>query len=119
MTLRGRGYRMAVFSNSDGRTRQVFDHVGFSGYFERIFDSAVIGKSKPDVEAFLCAVQELGAAPSEALYIGDIYVTDVVGAQNAGLRAIHIDPYRLYSGWPGLHLRGVSDLPRWLEEMQL
>lgn len=112
--LRRAGYRMAVFSNSDGRTARVFADVGLDRYLERIFDSAIIGMRKPDVEAFLYVVKELGASPAATLYIGDIYTTDIEGAWAAGLGALHVDPYGLYAGWPGVHLRSVSELPRWL-----
>lgn len=113
-TMQDAGYRMAVFSNSDGRTRQVFDDVELTSYFERIFDSQVIGLCKPDPAAFAYAANELGVKLCDMYYIGDIYVTDIAGARAAGMQAIHIDPYRLYTGWAGPHVAGVSKLPDYL-----
>ena len=110
------GYRMSVISNSDGRTAQVFRDLGLTCYFERIFDSAVMGLEKPDPAIFRVALDELGVSPTNTLYIGDIYYVDVRGANRAGLGGLHLDPLGLYSGWPGIHLRDVRHLPDWLAE---
>jgi HAD superfamily hydrolase (TIGR01549 family) len=47
------------------------------------------GTSKPDVRAFHRACGELGVRPGEAVHVGDSQRTDIVGAQAAGMRAVH------------------------------
>jgi len=109
------GYRMSVMSNSDGRTARVFQDLGLDHYFEHIFDSKILGLEKPDPAIFREALHEVNVPPANALYIGDIFYVDVLGANLAGLGGIHLDPLGLYAGWRGIHLRDVRDLPDWLD----
>ncbi len=44
--------------------------------------------TKPQVVQFHSTLAELNAEPAEALHIGDIFRTDIVGAKNAGMKAI-------------------------------
>jgi len=112
--LAAQGYRMSVISNSDGRTAKVFHDLGLAHYFERIFDSKILGIGKPAPAVFEWALRELNLQPADALYIGDIFEVDVRGANRAGLGGLHLDPLGLYVGWPGVHLTTVRDLPDWL-----
>jgi len=112
--LATQGYRMSVISNSDGRTYQVFYDLGMAHYFERIFDSKTLGFEKPDPAIFRAALHALHLSPAHALYIGDIFYADVIGANRAGLGGAHLDPLGLYGGWRGVHLRDVRELPGWL-----
>jgi len=41
-------------------------------------------------------VNRLGAPPSRAAHVGDLYHVDVVGARAAGLHAVLLDPAGLY-----------------------
>jgi putative hydrolase of the HAD superfamily len=43
---------------------------------------------KPDPRIFRAALDALGVAPEEALYVGDLYEVDVVGARAAGISAV-------------------------------
>jgi FMN phosphatase YigB (HAD superfamily) len=112
--LNAQEYRMSVISNSDGRTYQVFRDLGLACYFEHIFDSEILGFEKPDPAIFEVALNKLNVSPANALYVGDIFYVDVLGANRAGLGGVHLDPLGLYAGWPGIHLRHVRDLPHWL-----
>jgi putative hydrolase of the HAD superfamily len=86
--LRAAGFRLAVVSNSDGRVEQALAAAGLRDYFDVVIDSALVGLEKPDPRIFRAALDALGVQPDEALYVGDLYEIDVVGAQAAGLRAI-------------------------------
>lgn len=113
-TLRTQGYAMSVISNADGRVEAGLRDCSLIDYFERVFDSTIVGVAKPEPGIFELALDELGIEPSEALYIGDMYYNDVWGANRAGVGAVHLDPLRLYAGWPGVHIEGLHALPRWL-----
>jgi putative hydrolase of the HAD superfamily len=112
--LRTQGYRMSVISNSDGRTAEVFHHLGLDDYLERIFDSVLVGIEKPDPAVFEFALGELNLQAADALFIGDVFEVDVRGANRVGLGALHLDPLGLYADWPGVHLADVRHLPDWL-----
>jgi HAD superfamily hydrolase (TIGR01509 family) len=90
--LKGAGLRLGVVSNSDGRVEQALGAAGLRDYFDVVIDSALVGLEKPDPGIFRAALEALGVQPDEALYVGDLYEIDVLGAQAAGLRAIWFDP---------------------------
>ncbi len=86
-------YALAVVCDAaltPGRVlRKVLALHGLERYFGAFFFSDEHGWSKPDPRAFLTPLAELGIAPSEAVHVGDIQRTDIAGAQDAGLRAVH------------------------------
>jgi HAD superfamily hydrolase (TIGR01509 family) len=86
--LREAGFKLGVVSNSDGRVEQALQAAGLRQYFDVVIDSALIGVEKPDPRIFHAALDALGVAPDEALYVGDLYEVDVVGARAAGLDAV-------------------------------
>jgi HAD superfamily hydrolase (TIGR01509 family) len=86
--LRGAGLRLAVVSNSDGRVEEALTAAGIRDRFDVVLDSALVGVEKPDPAIFRAALTALGVAPEEALYVGDLYDVDVVGARAAGMEAV-------------------------------
>jgi putative hydrolase of the HAD superfamily len=86
--LRAAGLRLGVVSNSDGRVDQALQEAGLRGYFDVVIDSSLVGVEKPDPRIFLAALEALGVRPDEALYVGDLYEVDVVGARAAGIEAV-------------------------------
>jgi HAD superfamily hydrolase (TIGR01509 family) len=86
--LRQAGLKLGVVSNSDGRVEQALQAAGLREYFDVVVDSALVGVEKPDPRIFHAALQQLGVAPEEALYVGDLYEVDVLGAKAAGLDAV-------------------------------
>ncbi len=46
---------------------------------------------KPQPEIFLAALKKAAVKPSEALYVGDQYQIDIVGARGVGINALLID----------------------------
>lgn len=117
-TLAGQGYRMTVISNSDGRVRRQLFDVGLGEYFESIYDSAEVGVEKPDPRIFQHVLDELNLQPERAVYVGDIYAIDVIGANSAGIGAVHLDPFGLYTQWPGEHVADLRELTHWLARLE-
>jgi REG-2-like HAD superfamily hydrolase len=108
--LRRRGYRLGVISNADGRAEQALDAVGLREHFELVVDSGLVGIDKPDPRIFHHALEQMGVAPAEAVYVGDIYEIDVQGARAAGMRAILIDPLWKWDDRDCERIRGIHDL---------
>jgi len=73
-------------------------------YLDFVATSGEVGVDKPEPPIFLAALERAGIDASEAVYVGDQYDTDVVGARGVGIKPILIDRYDL--------LPGVSDCPR-------
>jgi putative hydrolase of the HAD superfamily len=86
--LRAAGLRLGIVSNSDGRVEQALLAAGLREYFDVVIDSSLVGFEKPDPAIFRAALQALGVEPEEALYVGDLYEVDVVGARAAGIDAV-------------------------------
>ena len=89
-------YELAVISNADGTIARLLKQVGLARHFRTITDSGVIGHRKPSPEIFLHALESIGAAPEESVYIGDVYSVDVLGAQGVGMQAILVDALGTY-----------------------
>jgi putative hydrolase of the HAD superfamily len=90
--LRDAGLRLGVVSNSDGRVDEALEAAGLRGYFDVVVDSALAGVEKPDPAIFRPALEALGVPPAAALYVGDLYEVDVLGARAAGLDAVLLLP---------------------------
>jgi HAD superfamily hydrolase (TIGR01509 family) len=86
--LKASGLLLGVVSNSEGRVEQALEAAGLRDYFDVVVDSGRIGIEKPDPRIFHAALEALGVAAEEALYVGDLYEVDIVGAQAAGLEAV-------------------------------
>ncbi len=95
--LKSRGFKLAIVSNSDGRAAGNARRYGLAPYFDVIIDSQVVGVEKPDPQIFRLALEGLNVAAGEALYAGDIYSIDMVGARAAGIAGKLIDRLKCYS----------------------
>jgi putative hydrolase of the HAD superfamily len=96
--LRRRGLILGVVSNADGRIEGDLERRGLSPYFETVVDSHVVGVEKPDARIFEIALERMGARADEALYVGDVFAIDVMGARRAGLDAVLLDTLGGYRG---------------------
>ena len=78
-------YKLGVISNNFGNTRGWCDAYNLTSLFDVIIDSTVFGKIKPDPSIFEAALSELSVNPDEAIYVGDSYTADMVGAKKVGM----------------------------------
>ena len=85
-TLRDQ-YRLGVISNNFGNTQGWCDDYNLSPLLDIVVDSTVVGVSKPEAGIFHTALTGLGVSSEEAIYTGDTYLDDVVGAKRAGMWA--------------------------------
>ena len=88
--LRGR-FDLAVVSNFDARLRMIFEHLGVSKYFSRVFLSSELGADKPDPEIYRRALKLAGLQPNETWHVGDDPVRDWEGAAAAGLSVFRLE----------------------------
>ena len=83
-TLRA-DYRLGVISNNFGNTKGWCDDYDLSPLLEVIVDSTIIGIKKPDSGIFRAALSQLDISANEAIYVGDTYLDDMVGAKCVGM----------------------------------
>ncbi|MGD2178696.1 MAG: HAD family phosphatase [Anaerolineae bacterium] len=84
--LRHQGYRTALLSNAPAGLCQYIEELGIADAFDVIVISGVEGVAKPDPEIYQRALERLGVAAREALFIDDMQV-NVEAARRAGLEA--------------------------------
>ena len=92
-------YPLALLSNTNALHWQIVrpQIEPFAPHFKDIFASCEVGLRKPDAAFYHHAMQRLGWAAAETLFIDDIEA-NVAGARAAGLRAYHLtDPDELLS----------------------
>jgi len=104
------GTRLAVVSNSNGTIRDLLHRIGLANHFELIIDSEEVGVEKPDPAIFRLALEKMGVAAAESVYVGDTYHFDVVGARAAGVEPYLLDPGGLYPDADARRIRSLAEL---------
>lgn len=91
-TLKERGFRLGLISNAadDENTQTLIDKGGFRPYLEFIISSAALGKRKPHPLIFQAALDYFGVQANQAVMIGDLLETDILGAHQIGMKSIWI-----------------------------
>jgi HAD superfamily hydrolase (TIGR01509 family) len=117
--LKAAGYYLAVISNSDGSVESELRRAGLGEYLEFVIDSSVVGVEKPHPEIFQIALERSGIKPSEAVYVGDTYPTDIGGAKLAGLRGILIDRVGAYPDATCPRITSLSGLSELVDQTRV
>ena len=86
-------HKLAVVSNFDytPMARHVLEREGVADLFETVVVSDEVGWRKPKPVIFELALERLGTAPGDALFVGDRADIDVAGAQGVGMAAAWIN----------------------------
>lgn len=99
--LAATGVALAMVSNSDGTVERLLRDNAICQVGEgrgtpvaAVVDSHVVGVAKPDPAIFRRALDVLGVEAASAVHVGDTVHSDVSGARAAGVRPVHLDPYR-------------------------
>ncbi len=86
-------YRLHILTN--GFIEVQTDKMQYSGlepYFETMITTEETGKLKPHPDVFNYALQKAGTFAHKSYMIGDNFQSDILGARNVGMHAIHFDP---------------------------
>ena len=86
--LRERGLALVVASNWDCSLPDWLGEAGLLPLVDGVVTSAEVGAAKPAAAVFERALELAGAAPSEAVHVGDSLDNDVEGALAAGVRPV-------------------------------
>ncbi|QIG42422.1 HAD family hydrolase [Nocardioides anomalus] len=120
--LRADGIRVGVLSNTiwpRAWHERIFARDGVLDLLDGDVYTSEIAWTKPSEHAFRAAMDAVGVSdPGRCVYVGDRLFDDVWGAQNAGLRAVHlphstIPPEQVghTEGEPDAVIQGVDELP--------
>jgi putative hydrolase of the HAD superfamily len=86
-SVRERGMRVGVLSDTGFDLRPALDRLGLSRYLDTVVMSYQQGVCKPAAAVFRTACDQLGVRPERTLMVGDNPLTDS-GAVTAGLYAL-------------------------------
>nr|WP_275402458.1 HAD family hydrolase [Streptomyces sp. SID13031] len=93
-SLRQQGLKIGVLSNtiwSRRRHEEIFARDGVLELLDGAVYTSEVPWTKPHPEAFLAAMKAVGVTdPASCVFVGDRLFDDVWGAQNVGMRAVHI-----------------------------
>jgi HAD superfamily hydrolase (TIGR01509 family) len=109
--LRSAGVRTALVSNCGDTTRSLLDYLGVIPLVDAVVLSCEVGSMKPHPEIYRTALDELGVAAVDAVFIDD-QPTFCVGAQAVGVRPIQIArdrPEDYVSAWEFPVIRTLLD----------
>lgn len=91
--LKSAGVRLALVTNGDGPgQRRKVERFELADRFDHIQIEGEHGFGKPEVRAYLHALEALGAAPRETWMVGDNLEWEVAAPQRLGIFAIWHDP---------------------------
>ncbi|NOZ72381.1 MAG: HAD family hydrolase [Chloroflexi bacterium] len=111
-TLRQSGVILGVLSNRQKPFADELENLGISDFFDFTLAAGEVGVWKPDPRIFNHALERAGNIPPEAaLYIGDNYFADIVGAAEAGVDAILLNDRGVFTD---LSCAKISALPELL-----
>jgi putative hydrolase of the HAD superfamily len=124
--LRDAGVKVGVLSNTiwpRAWHERIFERDGVLDLVDGAVYTSEVPWTKPSPHAFQAALEAVGAAePARCVYVGDRLFDDVWGAQNAGLRAVHlphstIPPEQVghTEGDPDAVIQGLAELPELLQ----
>ena len=88
----GQSHAIALVTNGAScLQREKLAASGLADRFDAVVVSGDLGAGKPDPAIFAHALRALGAAPGDAVMVGDNLAKDVDGALAAGLRAVWLN----------------------------
>ena len=114
-TIQAMGFPMHVIGNADGLLEQRLSKANLRNYFGVVIDSHIVQIEKPNPRIFKIALKATNFKPHEALYVGDVYEVDIVGARSAGMQAVLVDPF---SDYEDIDCERIPDLLSLTKKMQ-
>lgn len=103
-TLKQQELILGLLTNATKDMISVHHRLGLDSYLNLVVTSEEVGANKPAPLIFRVALDQARVNAAEAVYIGDQYELDVVGARGVGINPILIDRYDVYPE--------VDDCPR-------
>ena len=88
--LRARGIALAICSNWDWDLTEAVEAAGLTGSVDAMVSSAWVGARKPHARMYAAVLDEIGADPSDVLFVGDTWTCDVDGPRAYGLRPLYV-----------------------------
>ncbi|MCW4046715.1 MAG: HAD family hydrolase [Candidatus Bathyarchaeota archaeon] len=113
-------YRLGVVSNFaiPECVHKLLEQHGLAGLFDVVVVSAAVNRRKPSPEIYRRALEKLGVAAEETIFVGDTVDADVTGPKNMGMKTIFIErrvQKEVEQACPDQTIKRLSELPAALE----
>jgi HAD superfamily hydrolase (TIGR01549 family) len=95
-SLQEAGYRLALLSNRQESCNEELREWDLAKYFEFSMVAGEISSWKPEPGLFIEAMARMKLGVDEAVYVGDNYYADVIGARRAGVQPVLLDPDHVF-----------------------
>lgn len=94
--LKETGLTIGIVSNRDKPYKDEIEELGLQDYIHFSLAGGEVKSWKPDPKIFKHAVKMAKTKSEYAIYVGDNYFADVVGARDAGLQPVLYNPKGLF-----------------------
>ena len=118
--LRSNGFELGLISNGFTTFQfSVIRALGIERFFSAILISEAEGIRKPDPGIFRRALERLHSLPGESVFVGDDPVSDIAGANDAGMKAVWLrNPVWPPPGTADAIINGLHELPDVIQRLQ-
>ncbi len=106
-----------MLSNRDKPFVQLLEDHRIGEFFDFCIAAGEVNTYKPDPGLFEHAIQRAGIPAREAIYVGDNYFADVVGARRAGLTPILVDPLGIFPEADCITIKTFEELGAILKDL--
>lgn len=89
--LKKKKYKLAIVSNTDSLIQQVIERLELDKYFDEMFLSYETELLKTEKELMEIILKKMKAKKEDVVMVGDSVETDMVCAENAGIKGILVD----------------------------
>ena len=113
--LKDAGYTLGMVSNREKAFHDELKRLNMDSYFHFSLAGGEVNSYKPDRVIFDRALEMAGTPAQEAMYVGDNYFADVVGAQRAGLTPVLYDPAHLFPDAECAVIKSFKEFPELLK----
>ena len=111
-------FKLGIIANQRGGSAHRLQQHGLMKYFDIVYSSEEMGRSKPAPDLFISALDAVGCTPEEACMVGDRIDNDIRPAKKLGMMTV-----RLRQGFfrnrtaecdfdiPDADIKSIGDLP--------
>ena len=98
-------YKLALVTNTQEQKMEGTHRISLFPELENYFKVIIVAGEgqvapKPDPAPFNLCLEQLGIAPSEAVFVGDDWRIDICGAEDAGIQPIWLRHHSVSRNWP-------------------
>ncbi len=100
-----KAHQLALVTNTQGQKMEGTHRISLFPELEKYFKVIIVAGEgqvppKPDPVPFTLCLEQLGIAPSEAVFVGDDWRIDICGANDAGIQPIWLRHHSVRRNWP-------------------